>query len=74
MSLARLIKSLETGYETPRVNKASLGQETPRRTFFEVLDVATGQRDADFVQFCGRDGRPGRVIVFLTLRSDVTHF
>jgi len=43
-----------------------------RRELLEVLDVAAGQRDADFVDFHAGDGRAGRVIFFFSL-SDVTH-
>ena len=43
-----------------------------RHTLFEVLDIAAGEGDANFVQFCGGQGCTGRV-VFLFAFSDVTH-
>ena len=43
-----------------------------RHTLFEILDIATGEGDANFVEFCGGQGSTGRVIFFFAL-SDVTH-
>ena len=43
-----------------------------RRTFFEILDIAAGEGDANFVEFCGRQRSTGRVVLFFAL-SDVTH-
>src|ERR1700761_2884807 len=48
------------------------GGGTKARTLLEVLDIAAGQSDADFVDFHAGDGRAGRVIFFFSL-SDVTH-
>jgi hypothetical protein len=44
-----------------------------RHTLFEVLDVAAGEGDPDFVDFCARHWGTCSVVFFFSL-SDVTHF
>jgi len=43
-----------------------------RHTLFEVLDIATSEGDANFMEFCGGQGSL-RCVVFLFAFSDVTH-
>ena len=42
------------------------------RTLFQVLDVATGQGDPNFVDFGSRDSTR-RIVLFFSF-GDVTHF
>jgi hypothetical protein len=53
-------------YSTALLAKGKTG-----RTFFQVLDVAAGEGDADFVELCGGHGA-GSIVIFFAL-SDVTH-
>jgi hypothetical protein len=48
------------------------GERKITRTLLEVLDVATGQGDPNFVDFGGRNGCASG-IVFLFSFGDVTH-
>jgi hypothetical protein len=43
-----------------------------RRTLLQVLYIAAGQCDPDFMDFGTRDWCPGGIVFFLAL-SDVTH-
>ena len=43
-----------------------------RRELLQVLDIAAGEGDPDFVDFGSGDGGAGSVVFFFTL-SDVTH-
>jgi hypothetical protein len=49
----------------------ALDTRQDRRTLFKVTDVATSERDANFVEFSGGHGASG--VVFLFTLSDVTH-
>ena len=42
------------------------------RTLLQVLDIAARQRDTDFVDLGGGDGRASSIVLLFTL-SDVTH-
>lgn len=47
-------------------------KEEAGRTLLQVAHIATGERDADFVQLGGGHGGTGRIVFFFTL-GDVTH-
>ena len=67
--MARLMRSLETRIlsESSMIKKARL------RTLLEVLDVAAGEGDPDFVDFGTGHWGTG-CVVFLFTFGDVTHF
>ena len=52
--------------------KHSYGSSNETRTLLEVLHVAGGQGDPDFVDLRARDRGTRRIVLFLSL-SDVTH-
>jgi len=48
------------------------GSKDDRRTFFQILDIATSERDANLVDF-STDGTAGFAVIFFTLSDVAAH-
>jgi hypothetical protein len=70
LSFARLIKSAET---VEFMSVVKYCDYVYVRTLFKVLDVAAGQSDANFVNFCS-DGCTSCIVILFSLSDVATHF
>jgi hypothetical protein len=65
------MRSFETAYKSTMSINYAIDPRQERRTLFEVTDVATSERDTNFVEFGGRHRASG--VIFFFALSNVTH-